>query len=395
MNFLDARIAVGSGLVIQNFTFISQTDLQSEGSSIKISGAHSIAGGISSLLSSKDANIEENRSFCYHVLMPEGVHKARGVIIMLHGLNEKEWTKYMPWAAYLATQTGKSVVLFPLAFHMNRAPALWADPRSMFSISQNRKKMYPGIVASTSANAALSDRLHNKPERFVFSGMESYKNIIALVRDIKHGGHPAIQANAQIDFFTYSIGSFLGEILMMSNRNGYFSNSRLVAFCGGPVLEHLSPVSKFILDSQASKGLASYFIDNLNTHEALEEKFKRLFADTPEEGMNFYSLLSYGVNKAHRERKFHELSQRIYGIALTKDTVAVPVRVRETLQGSYGNTGIKVDVLDYPYAYRHENPFPETASIAKNVDVQFQKTFHLASTFLQTKAADGSSLSPS
>jgi hypothetical protein len=69
--------------------------------------------------------------------------KSRGVIILLHGLNEKDWTKYLPWAKKLTESTHKTVILFPIAFHMNRAPKEWLDPKFMISVSAHDSNSIP------------------------------------------------------------------------------------------------------------------------------------------------------------------------------------------------------------------------------------------------------------
>ena len=65
------------------------------------------------------------------------------MIIVFHGLNEKKWDKYLPWAYGLATQTGKAVVLFPIAFHMSRAPERWSSRQEMYAIAQKRMNEFP------------------------------------------------------------------------------------------------------------------------------------------------------------------------------------------------------------------------------------------------------------
>ena len=71
----------------------------------------------------KDTSIKENKSFYYPVFIPYGSAKSKSFILLLHGLNERKWDKYLYWAEYLTLNTGKPVVLFPLAFHINRSPS--------------------------------------------------------------------------------------------------------------------------------------------------------------------------------------------------------------------------------------------------------------------------------
>ena len=101
---------------------------------------------------------------------------------MLHGFNEKYWDKYLPWAKRLMEQTGKAVVLFPIAFHMNRAPHEWCERRLMHEVSDLRKKTFPDVICSSLVNVAISTRLQAKPQRFVWSGLQTYYDVIRLIR---------------------------------------------------------------------------------------------------------------------------------------------------------------------------------------------------------------------
>jgi hypothetical protein len=72
-----------------------------------------------------DCDVENNSRYSCLLMQPAG-STSRGLILLLHGLNEKRWDKYLPWARRLVRQTGKSVLLFPIAFHMSRTPAPWS-----------------------------------------------------------------------------------------------------------------------------------------------------------------------------------------------------------------------------------------------------------------------------
>lgn len=338
---------------------------------------------IQEMLNKKDAEILENIKFRYHTIMPKGEEKSKGVILMFHGFNEKHWAKYLPWARYMVEKTGKSVILFPIAFHMNRAPALWSDTREMYSISQARKELHPDVIGSSLSNVAISTRLHNKPQRFIWSGLQSYYDVIDLLSDIKDDRHPYIDKDASVDIFSYSIGGFLSEILMMTNKDAYFSNSRFVSFCGGAVFNRLSPVSKFILDSEANVSLYSYVVEHLESHMKRDEVLRHYLSELHPEGVNFRSMLNYKTLTQYREHKFREMSDRIYAITLSEDTVVPAYEVINTLQGVKRDIPIKVDVLDYPYPYKHEDPFPALDNIKEEVTEQFQRTFDLVCDFLK------------
>lgn len=388
-NYQEEHIDLGFGLCLRNFDFHSRIrfklpeDNNTEAYAIPAAvDAESNAEGIHTLINKKDSEIDENLDFRYHMLMPEGEQKSADIVMMFHGFNEKYWYKYLPWAAHIVRKTGKAVVMFPIAFHMNRAPALWSEARAMNRASKTRKALHPALISSSLSNVAISTRLHNKPERFIWSGLESYHDVMDFVENVKQGKHPAIEADAGIDFCSYSIGTFLGEIIMMSNKNGYFSKSRYATFCGGPVFNRLSPVSKFILDSEANVNLYSYLVEHLTSHMKNTPELNELLSGSYEEGINFRSLLNYRDNLQYREEKFHALESRFYAIALEQDMVVPPYEVLNTLRGSRQNINIRVDVLDFPYAYRHEDPFPANAKIAGQVDACFQQTFNKISEFL-------------
>lgn len=337
---------------------------------------------IQEMLNKKDAQIVENINFRYHLMMPSSVKKAKEIVLLFHGFNEKHWAKYLPWAKYIADKTGKSILFFPIAFHMNRAPAAWSDKREMYAISEKRKERHPDVINSSLSNVAISTRLHNKPKRFIWSGLQTYYDTIDLIEFIKAGKHPAIEADAHIDIVSYSIGTFLAQVLMMTNENRYFSNSKLVSFCGGAVFNRLSPVSKFILDSEANVSLYSYVVEHLESHMKRDEVLGYYLNGKLLEGKNFRSMLNYRTLTKYRERTYKDMSDRIYAITLSEDSVVPAYEVINTLQGVSRDIPIKVDILEYPYKYKHEDPFPAIESIKTEVTKQFERTFDLVCDFL-------------
>lgn len=334
------------------------------------------------MLNKKDAEILENVKFRYHILMPKKEKRTHAFIFLFHGFNEKYWAKYLPWAKYMVEKTGKSVVMFPIAFHMNRAPAIWSDPHEMYNVSEQRKERHPDVICSSLSNVAISTRLHNKPQRFIWSGLQTYYDVIDFVERIKMGLHPVIVPGAGIDFFSYSIGTFLGEILMMTNKNGYFSHSKYATFCGGAVFNRLSPVSKFILDSEANVSLYSYVVEHLESHMKRDEVLRH-YMNAHLEGVNFRCMLNYKTLTGFREDRFRELSDQFYVIALAKDEVVPAYEIINTLQGIDRDIPIPIETLDYPYKYTHEDPFPIIPKIADQVDEQFHLTFDKICDFLK------------
>lgn len=337
---------------------------------------------IQELIHKTDSEIGENIEFSYHIVFPEGVGKAKNIILMFHGFNEKYWEKYYPWAYYLAQHTGKAVVMFPIAFHMNRAPAMWSDVRKMYGVSQLRKEHYPEVLCSTLSNVAISSRLNIKPQRYIWSGLQTYYDVIDFVKMIKDGRHPAIESTTSVDFMSYSIGTFLGEILMMTNENGYFSDSKYATFCGGAVFNRLTPVSRFILDSEANVALYSFLVEHLESHIKRDNLLRKYFKETSV-GLNFSAMLNYSIRLTEREDAFRAMSNRFYGVLLKHDKVIPCYEVMNTMQGAARDIPIRIDVMDYPYDYIHEIPFPVNPHIADEVDLQFRITFDKIVDFLK------------
>ncbi|MEN8223360.1 MAG: DUF6051 family protein [Acidobacteriota bacterium] len=335
------------------------------------------------LIDPNDSGISENRFFSFPVMKRSGSGKAKKAIILFHGLNEKSWEKYLPWAKKLNELTGKAVIMFPIAFHMNRAPAEWSDPRAMKKVVEEKKKLFPRTLKSSIANAAINTRLQFDPLRFMWSGLQSYYDVIQLVNSIRNGDYSFIEPDAGIDMFSYSIGSFLAEILLMADTSGFFKDSKLFNFCGGPVLTRTSPVSKYILDSETNVSIYTFFIDYLEEEVRKDPRLKHYFDNGHMEGEAFRSMLDYRKKKEFREEKFRSLSKRVFALGLKKDEVIPPFEIVNTLKGEERNIPIKVKVMDLDYNYDHVVPFPANWNIEKEVDKAFNKVFKIASKFLK------------
>lgn len=390
-NYKDDEIIINDNLIMRNYNFESKYKNILPGGRCNHDDYEYVPSQpedfepdiIQEMLNKTDAEIPENINFRYHIIMPRNEIKSKGIIFMFHGFNEKTWHKYLPWAAYIVSKTGKSVVMFPLAFHMNRAPAEWSGAHEMYKVSQQRKERHPDVINSSLSNVAISTRLHNKPQRFIWSGLQSYYDVIDLVKDFKAGNHSAIDADATIDFCSYSIGTFLGEVLMMTNKNGYFSDSKYATFCGGPVFNRLFPVSKFILDSEANVSLYSFVVEHIESHMKRDPILNKALNEPYEEGINFRAMLNYKTLTSYREEKFRDMADRFYAVTLQQDEVVPPYEVINTLQGGRRDIPIKVDVLDLPYKYRHEDPFPALNKIQDEVDENFRLIFDKISNFLK------------
>lgn len=389
VDYVPDEIEIDDRTTLRNFNFDSKHRSLLPGGTLNSDPAESVTGNpyhepdiIRSLLNKNDADISENIHFRYHLFLPKGKDKTEKVILLFHGFNEKHWDKYLTWAKQLTDATGKAVLLFPIAFHMNRAPHSWSDTRKMYNICLQRKERHPDIIHSTLSNVAISTRLHNKPQRFIWSGLQTYYDVIDLVETIKAGQHPVIAPDATFDIFSYSVGSLLGEIVMMTNKNGYFSSSKFCLFCGGAVFNRLSPVSKFILDSEANVGLYSYVVEHLESHMRNNPLLKEYLGTTHPEGINFRCMLNYKALTEYREGLFRSMQNRILAISLAKDSVIPPYEVINTLNGIRRDIPVCVEIMDFPYPYKHEDPFPASPTIAEEVDIAFRKTFDRICNFL-------------
>jgi hypothetical protein len=324
-----------------------------------------------------DTGINENRSFLYPVFSPRSKDSQK-VILLMHGLNERSWIKYLTWAYSLADRLDCYVILFPISFHMNRSPDDWKNPRKMAGL-RLKTDADSELVKSSFANAALSKRLEEDPCRFFNSGYQTVKDIVKLLTLIRDGEHEIIPKTSVIDIFAYSIGAFLTQIIMMGNPGNLFSKSKLFIFCGGSVFSSMNGTSKLIMDRFAFESLYKYYLydfeKNLTRKHPLYE-----FLNSDVTGLSFRSMIDPARFSSFREKALATLSGRMHVVALAGDKV-IPA------EGIIGTLGLKrfskVEVLDPSYPYMHENPFPLfEGSESRNVDNFFGRVFEKAASFL-------------
>ncbi len=331
----------------------------------------------------KDVDVEDNTQFNYYLLMPKTCTKVDKVVLLFHGFNEKSWDKYLSWGAIMVEKLQCGVVFFPLAFHMQRAPAAWSDKRKMFELSNLRKRQFPNVLNSTLSNAAISVRMQSLPQRFIWSGLQTYYDVIQWVKQMKNGGVEWIHPNASIDIFAYSIGGFLGEILTLTNHRDYFSKSKLCLFCSGPVFNRLSPVSKFILDSEANVALYSYLAEHFDAFLEKDKYLKHFMDGDHLEGKVFHSMLEFKRLRKYRESLLKKREKQIYAIGLKNDAVIPVFEMVNTLKGAYRDIHIKVDEMDFDFPYTHETPFPNHRDKKEEVNKAFEEVFGKVCDFLQ------------
>ncbi|MDR1980836.1 MAG: DUF6051 family protein [Tannerellaceae bacterium] len=325
--------------------------------------------------SATDDCIQENTDFSYLVFTPDGKAKRDKAIILLHGLNERTWEKYLTWAEYLVNTTGKPVILFPIAFHMNRSPEIWNNPRITLPWVKTRQKEVDDVSDSTFANVALSSRISRHPLRFYASGRESVFNLWQLVHEIKNGEHPVFKEDTSINLFAYSIGALLSQVLLLANPDQLFSHTRLFMFCGGSIFNLMNGNARDILDSEAFDSLQQYF-----NHDFLEKRLPPALFESDGLEKAFKSMIRPEIMQAYRESFFQSTCHRIRAISLKKDVVIPTLGVVRAL----GKASEKIlEELDFPFAYTHQIPFPVRSKTDPGlINQAFLQIFNKAAAFL-------------
>ncbi|MBP7104347.1 MAG: hypothetical protein KBA83_04350, partial [Fermentimonas sp.] len=268
-----------------------------------------------------DDSINENICFEYPVFTPSGRNRYSNdeAILLLHGLNERSWSKYLTWAEYLCNNSGKPVILFPISFHINRAPLSWSNPRTMMDLLNFRREKYNNDRSISFANVALSNRLSQKPERFYFSGRQTWADLSTLFEEIMEGKHPLFKEGTKIDIFSYSIGAFLSQIALMTNQKNLYTNTRLFMFCGGSIFNSMQGASRSIMDKPAFDIIQDYYLHHFGNETTKKETGVNLKHDNAFKA--FFSMISPERLQLERESFFSSLGKRIKGIALAKDIV--------------------------------------------------------------------------
>lgn len=334
------------------------------------------------LLETPDSAISSNIHFKYHVLQVGSVKPAKEVLLFFHGLNEKTWDKYLPWAYGLAKKTGKAVVLFPIAFHMDRAPELWSDRREMLRIAEERGASDLENSEYSFVNAAISSRMEAHPQRMFWSGLQTYTDVSDLIKLMRKGGLEEVDKECKIDLFGYSIGAFFSMMLLLSNPDGCFDESKLFCFCGGITIDRMFPISKYIMDGKSTVAMQECFSLLLNSDFIRDPRLRHYQdEDLHLEESWFKALLKYNYFQERRENRLRELEGRIKGFVLKNDLVIPAFEALNVLQGGYRDIDIEVEVEDFDHPYSHVMPFPLTIKNANEVDCSYRKLMDSAMNF--------------
>lgn len=324
-----------------------------------------------------DKAILENTHFSYPVFVPHGKKINDKAIILVHGLNEKIWNKYLTWAENLCENTGKSVILFPISYHMNRAPERWTDPREMSGLKEIRKSFYPDLQQSTIVNLSLSERLTSVPQRFFLSGYNYAEDLIKLIKKIKSGRHPLFSTGTKIDFFAYSIGVFLIQCLMVADPEDLMKNSKFVFFAGGSLFCDMKGISKYIMDNKAFERIHNYYLNGMEEEIEQGGEYAGIFMET-NMGKAFRTMIRPDRFQRIRENVVKYFKPSILLIALRDDQV-VPLSGILNVYGKNSN----INIMHFKFPYLHENPFPvNIPEVFSLVDKAFKRVFTPACAFL-------------
>lgn len=299
-----------------------------------------------------DVEIGENLHFRYPLLREAAPaasrRRSRHLVLVFHGLNERSFTKYVPWAYHLWRSTGAAVVLYPLAFHIRRVSPLWGAHLQAFL---RARRAVAGNESAHAFNAVISDRLGVRPERFFWGGLQSYREVVDLVRQVRAGGHPHVAPEAQIDLVGYSAGGYLALALLLIDEGGLFTRTRAVVFESGAALRDVNLSSRLIVDLAAETALMKLFVRYTDTHA---NGRLRHWLEEHTEGRWFRALCGAPTERLALEARLGRIAPRLLGITNLNDQVIPPGGVLNLLQGLHRDTGVRVEELELGV---HEHPF--------------------------------------
>ena len=139
--------------------------------------------------------------------------------------------------------------------------------------------------------------------------------------------------------------------------------------------------SKFIMDKQAFNSLLS-----LKHRKRLNSIRKKVFTTGDSKLINTWpglDLMMYCKRgRKKRDDLFEGIGTRIFAVALEKDKVMPYEGIIETLRGKKNNGTVPVEIIDFPFEYTHEQPFPVgDDKIQQLVDRSFTVVFDKAVKF--------------
>jgi hypothetical protein len=374
---IKEKLIEGTGVKIRFCNFISYKALYPSEKDYLHRMRESVPGGLA------DNQVCQNNQFSYPVFIPPGKTINDKAIILLHGLNERKWDKYLAWGHYLAENTNKSVIIFPISFHLNRGLPDWLDPRLLSKKANARKQIVQDKQGSTTfVNLTLSERLTESPERFFLSGLQTAIDLTSLLEDINEGKHPLFEKDTHADFFAYSIGGLLAEVMFMADTKALLTKSKLFLFCAGSMFTNMNGVSRVIMDKTAFAKIHKYYREDLEKNIHSKGAFAEFFGQS-KIGEAFRAMIRPDRYKKQRENFFRSRQKQLYAISLKNDKVIPAESISETLLGRRNRLPENMEVFDFPYPYTHEMPFPvKPDGIKDSVNQAFDVIFRKAAVFL-------------
>jgi hypothetical protein len=123
------------------------------------------------------------------------------------------------------------MILFPISFQINLSSVLWRDPRARLRFLKELRISQGETAMLSLANIALSNNLTEDLMRFLNSGYQTVCEPENQMVSIRNGKHPIVLGGSKVNIFSYSIGAFLTEIVIMGNPQKLFIDLKFLNFC--------------------------------------------------------------------------------------------------------------------------------------------------------------------
>jgi hypothetical protein len=163
--------------------------------------------------------------------------------------------------------------------------------------------------------------------------------------------------------------------MMLAYGETFLNDTRLMMFCGGAPFNRMNGVSKLIMDEEAFSRLRFFYLRQFEKELSKTDNPFSLFRESPATKA-FNAMVDSRRLREWRNHRFEKMRKRISTIALKKDEVIPPSGISEIM-----NTE-NLRIMDFPFEYTHENPFPLMPASEK-VDHCFEKVFAEAAIFLR------------
>lgn len=364
------------------------------GSAVEVLWVEVSSAGRDYLLA-EDQEIRENLSFAFPLFSPGPGPPASRCLILGHGFNESDYIKLFPWAYCLCKVLGVPVIIFPCAFHINRRPVAWIR---LGRAHHRRRRLLPGNRLSSPFNAVVSQRISEAPERFLRAALQSYQDLLDLLRTIRTGRLCTLGPRGKVrplgegavpDFLAYSISGylFLGAILM--DQDHWVEESRLVLFDSFTAWDEANPVSVLVVDQEAYERGTRFYLGDYR--EEASEEFRALYEETAE-GIMFRRLFLRGTVGTPLRQEVARLRERLLIIADPHDPVFPGQAIGEHLGHDIPSVLLSLGRHEFPFNLPRTDAmgFPQLARAIRGCwapALVYQKAFfdwlHLVELFLK------------